>query len=149
VSLPDGLKIISLNYGEARMYREDDPGPTCDGLHSSRWAFYMDDTWDLYSPGVGFGEIRDHGLGCTQEQAEQWVLHGTVPGEQPQPKPNDLPAVWDLVKADMTSRDTLGKQRYGTRLQPHNGRDVLRDAYEEALDLTVYLRQAIFERDGR
>ena len=41
------------------------------------------------------------------------------------------------------------RAKYGVGLQPHNGRDVLRDAYEEALDLCVYLRQAIFERDGK
>jgi len=33
-------------------------------------------------------------------------------------------------------------------LVPHNGRDALRDAYEEALDLCQYLRQALYERDG-
>ena len=38
--------------------------------------------------------------------------------------------------------------RYGTALQPHNGRDALLDAYEEALDLAMYLKQAIVERDG-
>jgi hypothetical protein len=50
---------------------------------------------------------------------------------------------------DMQSRHELGIKRYGTPLQPHNGRDALRDAYEEALDLAVYLRTAIFERDGK
>lgn len=68
---------------------------------------------------------------------------------QPPPKANDKPAVWDLVMFDMHDRDTLGRSRYGVRLQPHNGRDALRDAYEEALDLAVYLRQAIYERDGK
>lgn len=68
---------------------------------------------------------------------------------QPDPTPNDQPAVWDLVMADMHARDTLGLARYGTRLQPHNGRDALLDAYQEALDLAAYLRQAIYERDGR
>ena len=67
--------------------------------------------------------------------------------EQPPPTKNDWPAVWDMVMEDMRSRDAVGLQRYGTRLQPHNGRDALRDAYEEALDLVVYLRQAIAERD--
>ena len=67
---------------------------------------------------------------------------------QPQPTKNDLPAVWDLVIKDMRERDQVGIRKYGTRLQPHNGRDVLKDAYQEALDLAVYLRQAIFERDG-
>jgi hypothetical protein len=34
-----------------------------------------------------------------------------------------------------------------TPLQPHNGRDALADAYQEALDLVVYLRQEIAERE--
>ena len=89
---------------------------------------------------------------------------------QPQPPPvaNDKPAVWDLVLADtvtwerhpravglssdvrvwglvredMRHRDAQGRERYGTPLQPHNGRDALADAYQEALDKAVYLRQA-------
>lgn len=68
--------------------------------------------------------------------------------EQPAPKPNNLPAVWDLVMIDMLIRDRQGAEKYGTRFQPHNGRDMLRDAYEEALDLAVYLRGAIYERDA-
>lgn len=68
--------------------------------------------------------------------------------EQPAPTPNQHPPVWPLVMVDMAGRDKLGRERYGTQLQPHNGRDALRDAYEEALDLAVYLRTAIFERDG-
>ena len=69
--------------------------------------------------------------------------------DQPAPIRNDLPAVWPLVISDMQARDALGRARYGTPLQPHNGRDALRDAFEEALDLCVYLRQAIYERDGK
>lgn len=68
--------------------------------------------------------------------------------EQPAPQNNDQPAVWGLVLKDMVDRDAVGRKRYGTPLQPHNGRDALRDAYEEALDLVVYLRQAIYERDN-
>lgn len=67
---------------------------------------------------------------------------------QPVPTPNSHPAIWSLVMQDMHNRDQLGLSRYGTRLQPYNGRDALRDAYEEALDLCVYLRQAIYERDN-
>ena len=43
--------------------------------------------------------------------------------------------------ADMKARDALGRARYGTPLQTNNGRDWLRDAYEESLDLLVYIRQ--------
>lgn len=68
---------------------------------------------------------------------------------QPDPVPNDHPAVWDLVIADMRARDAKGRATYGTPLQPHNGRDALQDALEEALDLVAYLRQAIYERDGK
>ena len=76
-------------------------------------------------------------------------MRGQREGDQPAPLPNGQPAVWPLVMVDMASRDNLGRKRYGTPLQPHNGRDTLRDAYEEALDLAVYLRTAIYERDGK
>lgn len=61
--------------------------------------------------------------------------------------PNESRPIWDLVIEDMQARDQLGRERYGTPLQAGNGRDALVDAYEEALDLAVYLRQAIAERD--
>lgn len=54
---------------------------------------------------------------------------------------------WDLVIEDMRARDVVGIKRYGQRLVAHNGRDTLTDAYEEALDLAVYLRTLIYERD--
>jgi hypothetical protein len=66
--------------------------------------------------------------------------------EQPMPTPNDRPSIQGLVRHDLEQREHVGIQRYGTPLQAHNGRDALRDAYEEALDLACYLRQAIEER---
>lgn len=66
---------------------------------------------------------------------------------EPDPIHNDNPAVWELVMADMEARNEFGKQKYGTPLQAFNGRDALKDAYEEALDLCVYLRTAIEERN--
>lgn len=68
---------------------------------------------------------------------------------QPAPKSNSKPACWDLVLIDMRNRDAIGRHRYGVPLQPENGRDALKDAYAEVLDCAVYLRQAIYERDGR
>lgn len=56
------------------------------------------------------------------------------------------PAVVDLVKADLDERDRVGTKTYGVRLQPGNGRNALQDAYEEALDQALYLKQAIEER---
>lgn len=62
--------------------------------------------------------------------------------------PNQNRSIQGLVRHDLTTRESLGIQRYGTPLQAGNGRDALRDAYEEALDLACYLRQAIEERDN-
>lgn len=64
---------------------------------------------------------------------------------QPAPTPNNEPRVLDLVLADLKARAEAGREKYGTYLQPNNGRDALRDAYEEALDLAMYLRQKIEE----
>ena len=69
-------------------------------------------------------------------------------GEQGAPVPNDGRPIWELVVEDMRARDREGRARYGTPLQAHNGRDALVDAYQEALDLCVYLRQVIAERDA-
>ena len=51
-----------------------------------------------------------------------------------------------LVVADLHAREKVGIVKYGTPLQANNGRDALMDAYQEALDLCMYLRQAICER---
>lgn len=65
---------------------------------------------------------------------------------EPPPIKNDGPSMHDLVAADIAARKEFGLKKYGTPLQAHNGRDALMDAYEETLDLIVYLRQAIEER---
>lgn len=68
---------------------------------------------------------------------------------QPNPSVNNNPIIQELVMEDMKGRLALGIERYGTGLQAHNGRDMLLDAYEEALDLSVYLRGMIYERDNK
>jgi hypothetical protein len=69
--------------------------------------------------------------------------------DQPAPVRNDRPAIWELVRADMVARDKLGRERYGTPLQPFNGREPLIDLYQELLDAVAYCRQEIYERFGR
>jgi hypothetical protein len=66
---------------------------------------------------------------------------------QEMPKVNNHPCVQDMVIADIEERKKVGIQRYGTVLQPFNGRSALWDAYQEALDLCQYLRQLIYEED--
>jgi hypothetical protein len=67
---------------------------------------------------------------------------------EPQPAPSAGQAVptWQLVIADMNERDQWGARKYGTRHQHDNGRDHLVDAYQEALDLALYLRSEIEKR---
>lgn len=65
---------------------------------------------------------------------------------QPEPKPGQQ-NVADYVLRDIAERVEVGEKKYGTKLQTFNGRDALWDAYQEALDLVMYLRQAILERD--
>jgi hypothetical protein len=67
---------------------------------------------------------------------------------EPDPLHNDGPSMHDLVIQDMEARKEFGLKKYGTILQAHNGRNALKDAYEEILDLAVYLRQALEEQDG-
>ena len=42
----------------------------------------------------------------------------------------------------------MGKLQYGTYLETFNGRDMLWDAYCEALDLCMYLRGELLQRDA-
>lgn len=85
-----------------------------------------------------------------------------VDQHEPLPTKNDSPAIQTLViadvmamndsrlpldhrpllVADIEARKQIGIERYGTVLQAFNGRDALMDAYQESLDLCMYLRQA-------
>lgn len=65
---------------------------------------------------------------------------------QPAPRPRRGRPIWDLVVEDMRERDRMGSEKYGMHLRAGDGRNSLMDAYQEALDLVVYLRKAIEER---
>jgi len=64
--------------------------------------------------------------------------------EEPRPEGSGVD-VTNLVKEDLEERAKEGEQKYGERLTTFNGRDALIDAYQEALDLALYLRQLIQE----
>lgn len=68
--------------------------------------------------------------------------------EQDMPTPNLRVSIQSMVRDDLQAREILGTERYGTPLQAYNGRSAVRDAYEEALDLTCYLRQLLEELGG-
>ena len=99
---------------------------------------------------------------------------GNNPAVTPEPAPErtDSAAVWPLVirdveerltpapledtppwlrqclAQDMRARDAAGREKYGVPLQVHNGRRAIVDAYQEALDLCVYLRQQAERTDA-
>jgi len=70
------------------------------------------------------------------------------PAATPEPPPtgNGAPVITELIR-DLLDRDKMGTKKYGTTLRTGNGRDALNDALQEALDLVMYLKQAIMERD--
>lgn len=51
------------------------------------------------------------------------------------------------LMGDLQGRREYGLKKYGTELKPFDGNDMLKEAYQEALDQVVYWRQLIFERD--
>jgi hypothetical protein len=80
--------------------------------------------------------------------------------QTPQNPPQGVPT-WDLVRMDLDARrrrqerptpvldavyeeagerDRMGREKYGVPLMTNNGRDSLVDAYQESMDLAVYLR---------
>lgn len=67
---------------------------------------------------------------------------------QPEPEWGSGKFIADLVLADIQERSKLGADRYGAYLQTDNGRDHLIDAYQEAIDLCLYLRAEIEKRNN-
>lgn len=67
-------------------------------------------------------------------------------GDQDLPTVNERTPVQLLIIEDWKERLELGISRYGTGLQPFNGRNGFRDLYEELIDAVNYTRQVIEER---
>src|SRR3990167_1052917 len=65
--------------------------------------------------------------------------------KQNNPKPSSQPPVILKVFKDLAERGEQGFKQYGVALQPLNGRKPLQDAYEELLDLTLYIAQELEE----
>jgi len=68
----------------------------------------------------------------------------------PEPPPTgNGKKVLDEVVNDLTVRAEVGKGKYGTYLRTNNGRNALVDAYQEALDLCMYLKQKLMEENNQ
>lgn len=83
----------------------------------------------------------------------------TLNAPQSPPTSDDAgPEVWPALLAEVAmspdlralceERDAMGRAKYGTALRVHNGREPLVDALQEALDLAVYLQQALMRVEG-
>lgn len=116
------------------------------------WKWFGDD-WVLGNGVIGL--VRDdwfkHKFGDAEpaKQFEPFVSAedsdpATVKQSAPKGKGNPI---LGMVLADLTNRALEGKEKYGEPLLANNGRNALWDAYQEALDLAMYLRQAIEEQE--
>ena len=57
-----------------------------------------------------------------------------------------------MVQEDIEGRAHLGEKKYGGRLEVGSRNNMispLQNAYEEVLDLALYLKQELLEREGR
>ena len=71
--------------------------------------------------------------------------------DQPMPNAggiNVTPVARGAFLEMLLQREIRGIETYGTSLQTHNGRDAVRDAMEEAVDLWQYLVQIMLEREA-
>lgn len=76
------------------------------------------------------------------------LLFGDVEdGDVPVP-PSLVHAVQATALGMSGARDEFGLRKYGTRLQPGNGRDAFADYMQERMDGLVYLRIAIEDAAG-
>lgn len=69
----------------------------------------------------------------------------TDPATVEQPIPHGEIEIAPLVQKDIEERAKVGCKKYGELLKSNNGRNALWDAYQEVLDLCMYLRQKIEE----
>ena len=100
---------------------------------------------------------------CDRCEGDCWEPENRAALKEPPPVKNNKPFIQNVVIddirreypfhgtapdviADLQARKAYGLKKYGTLLQPFNGRDAAMDAYQEALDLVVYLRQMLEER---
>lgn len=65
--------------------------------------------------------------------------------KQTTPPHNGELKVLDYVVSDLKARAEMGRNKYGHYLETNNGRNSLQDAYEECLDLCMYLKQRLLE----
>ena len=142
----ESAKFMAQDSDGAWMAFESEPAANYHVWSSMRgWCGYAREGRDRCR-GEVLGDWRDT-LEKRPEQAkfEPFVsVEDAATAKQPAPKGSGNP-ILGMVLADLANRALEGKEKYGEPLLAHNGRNPLWDAYQEALDLAMYLRQAIEE----
>lgn len=79
---------------------------------------------------------------------EKKALPGIRPAAvyQPRSTGNGKVVLGEVIK-DLEARAIVGEKKHGSLLRTDNGRYALMDAYQEALDLCMYLKQELMERE--
>ena len=72
---------------------------------------------------------------------------GPASAVQLPPEQGEGAEIYRLVVADMVERAEFGARKYGHALRTTAGVDFLVNAYQEALDLCVYLRGELVRRE--
>lgn len=131
-------------------------GCTCDGAGNMPEADFSKETWKRDNK---YARLYKNNSGCSVDgeckQCRRLEAAPVIPvsrvdsNSQPQSERNGLPYIKDLVIKDMQDRAEFGNKKYGTYLQAYNGRDVLVDIYQELMDAVQYVRQLMYERDGK
>lgn len=78
--------------------------------------------------------------------SDHWYEEVYIP-QQSRPLRRPTTTTWDVVRQDILSREEGGALKYGKYLTPNTDEDMLQHAYEEALDLVVYLKTMLLQRD--
>lgn len=93
-------------------------------------------------------DAHEKQTGHWMERVREQVTDHANTKAQPAPRVG-RESVTDAIVQDLLSRREHGKVKYGTELMTHNGRDAMVDAYQEALDLVMYFKQTLMERDAK
>lgn len=70
--------------------------------------------------------------------SHQWVINYLTFENIPE-------LLFDAAHTRINAREAVGIERYGQPLAPGNGRDVMRDVWEETVDQVAYLATAVRE----
>ena len=120
---------------------------TCENDRSCDNCGYADETCSMCPECIDFSNWTEKSKKIPDHNASKSIERpAAIP--QPMSTGNGKIVITELIR-DLLARDEVGQKKYNTSLKTDNGRDALMDAFQEACDLCMYLKQAIMERDAK